>query len=126
MSHIAPISFKVTATIPAYRIVTAVTATANTVKVAAANTDCPLGVTMDTVLDTNCAIPVQCYGIAKVYFVDSCASGALVSTDSSGRAIAFAAVSTGSYCIGTLIGPKVEDTGTIADVLLNIHRQTID
>lgn len=119
MSHIAPISFKVAATLPAYRIVVMSTATANTVKLSAAVTELPVGVTTDTVLDTNQAIPVAIAGIAKVYFNDSCASGGLVEADSSGRGVAHTALSTGSYVIGTLIGPKVEDTGTIADVLIN-------
>lgn len=118
MSHIAPISFKVNATIGAYRIVTHLTGTANTVKVPAAVSELPIGVTSDTVLDTVNAIPVVCYGKAKVYFNDSCASGAMVAADSSGRAVAHASVSAGSYVIGTLIGPKVEDTGTIAEILV--------
>ena len=126
MSHIAPVSFKAGTTIAAYRIVQMDTATANRVIVTAANTNVPIGVTSDTVLETGLAIPVVIAGIAKVYFNDSCASGSLVTCDAAGRGIAFAAVSTGSYFIGTLIGPKVEDTGTIAEVLLNIHRQTID
>lgn len=119
MSHIAPISFKASTTISAYRIVTHVTATANTVKVCAAATEFPIGVTSDTVLETGLAIPVICYGKAKVYFNDSCASGVLVASDSAGRAVAHASVSAGSYVIGTLIGPKVEDTGTIAEILIN-------
>ena len=119
MSHIGSISFKASTTIPAYRIVTMLSATADTVQFAKATTDCFIGITQDTVLDTGLAIPVACYGIAKLYFNDSCASGALVGTDTSGRGIAFTAVSTGSYCIGTLVGPKVENTGTIANVLVN-------
>lgn len=118
---IAPVSFKVASTLPAHRIVQAATGTANTVELVDAITNPFLGVTVDTVLDTNQAIPVAIGGIAKVYFNDSCTSGALVGSDTSGRGIAFAAVSTGSYCIGTLIGPKVEDTGTIAEVLINPH-----
>lgn len=113
-----PVSFKALTTIPAYRIVQAVTGTAHTVALAAAATNVLLGVTTDTVLETGLAIPVKIGGIAKVYFNDSCASGELVGTDASGRGIAFSAVSTGSYCIGILIGPKVEDTATIAQVLV--------
>ena len=114
-----PYSFKVTTTIPAYRIVTALTGTANTVQLAGAATNVLIGITTDTVLDTTVSIPVKVGGIAKLYFNDSCASGALVTTDASGRGILHASSSAGSYVIGTLIGPKVEDTGTIADVLIN-------
>jgi hypothetical protein len=119
MSHVAPISLKASTTIPAYYIVTAVTGTANSCKVAAAATDLPLGVSADTVLDTNLAIPVIFSGIAKVYFNDSCASGALVASNAAGQGVAHASASAGSYVIGTLIGPKVEATGTIANVLVN-------
>jgi hypothetical protein len=92
MSHIAPISLKASTTISAYRIVTHATATANTVKVCAATSELPIGVTADTVLETGLAIPIVISGIAKVYFNDSCASGAMVASDSSGRAVAHASV----------------------------------
>lgn len=118
MAH-DPISFKAGTTIPAYRIVQMNTATANTVIVAAAATNVLIGVTANTVLETGLAIPVIVSGIAKVYFNDSCVSGALVTADSSGRGIQHASASAGSYVIGTLIGAKVEDTGTIAEVLVN-------
>lgn len=118
MSHIVPVSFKVNATIPAYRIVTAVTGTANTVKVAAAATDVALGVTADTVLDTTTAIPVIVGGIAKVYFNDTCTSGGLVAANSAGQGVPHVNTTAGSYVIGTLIGPTVAATGTIADVLV--------
>lgn len=118
MSHIAPVSFKVNATIPAYRIVTAVTGTANTVKAAAAASDVALGVTADTVLETTNSIPVIVGGIAKVYFNDTVTSGGLVAADASGRGVPHVNVTAGSYVIGTLIGPSVSATGTIADVLV--------
>lgn len=119
MSHIAPVSFKANATIPANRIVTAVTGTANTVKVGAAATDVPLGVTTDTVLDATQAIPVAVGGIAKVYFNDTCASGGLVASNNAGQGVPHVNTTAGSYVVGTLIGPTVAATGTIADVLIN-------
>lgn len=119
MSHIASVSFKVNSTIAAYRIVTALTGTANTVQLAGAATNMPLGVTADTVLDVTQSLPVVIAGVAKLYFNDSCASGVFVASDSAGRGVAHASASAGSYVVGTLIGPKVEATGTIADVLVN-------
>lgn len=119
MSHIAPVSFKVNATIAANRIVVALTSTANTVKVGAAATEVPLGITLGTVLDTTSAIPVAIGGIAKLYFNDTCTTGGLVASDAAGRGVAHANTTAGSYVIGTLIGPTVAATGTIADVLIN-------
>ena len=118
MSHIVPVSFKTNATIPAYRIVTAVTSTANTVKVGVAATDVPLGVSADTVLATGDAIPVIVGGIAKVYFNDTCTTGGLVATNNAGQGVPHVNTTAGSYVIGTLIGPTVAATGTIADVLV--------
>jgi hypothetical protein len=119
MGFVPPLSFKVATTLLAYRIVTHTTGTAWMVKYPAATSECPIGITTDTVLDTNCAIPVATSGIQKCYFVDSCASGQFVVSDSSGRGAPFTAASAGAYVIGSLVGPKVEDTGTIADILIN-------
>lgn len=125
MSHIPPISFKVATTLSAYRIVTALSGTANTVAYPESSLRPYIGITADTVLDTTGSIPVNCYGIAKLYFNDTCGTGQLVGSDSSGRGIArgaFAATSTASTLtsayIGVLIGPSVAATGTIADVLI--------
>ncbi len=120
MSQIAPLSFKVNATIAAYRGVTHVTATANTVKVPASASEMPIGITLDTVLDTTASIPISPIGtIAKLYFNDTCVSGSLVALDSSGRGVPHVNVTAGSYVIGTLVGPKADATGTLADVLIN-------
>lgn len=124
-------SFKVQATLSAYRIVSAVSSTANTVGYLPTTTAqvVPLGVTIDTVKDTNQAIPVQMDGIAKVYMNEAVVSGKLVASDSEGRGIAFtpASTSTGltlpTGVIGTLVGPTVGGTGTLADVA--IHPQLI-
>lgn len=118
MSHIAPLSFKVAATLSAYRIVAAITGTANSVKYPAAASEVCIGVTADTVLDTTASIPVNIGGIAKIYFNDTVASGAFVASDSSGRGVPHVNVTAGSYVIGTLIGPAVAATGTIAEVLI--------
>lgn len=125
MSHIGSLPFKVASTLSAYRIVTLSTSTANQVKYPASDLRPYIGITKDTVLDTNQAIPVQIAGIAKLYFNDTCGTGQIVGSDSSGRGIAlgaFAATSTAatltSAYIGVLIGPTVAATGTIADVLI--------
>lgn len=133
MSHIAPLSFKVAATLAAYRVVTIASTTANTVGYPEANTKLPVGITVDTVKDTVNAIPVACYGVAKLYFNDTCAVGSLVAADSSGRGVPFvagAATTTAmtimSAYIGMLVGPAVAATGTIAEVLIKpgFHRGT--
>ena len=118
MSHIQPVSFKVASTLPAQRIVTFLTGTANSVKLPAATSEVCAGITVDTVLDTTNAIPVAIGGIAKLYFNDTVASGAFVAADSSGRGVPHVNVTAGSYVIGTLIGPAVAATGTVAEVLI--------
>lgn len=125
MSHIAPNSFKVLTTLAAYRVVTIASTTANTVSYPETNTALPVGITVDTVLDTINSIPVACYGIADLYFNDTCAAGALVAADTSGRGVPFTIggqTSTSftimSAYIGKLVGPAVSATGTIAKVLI--------
>lgn len=119
MSHIAPISFKVIATLSAYRIVRPDTAGSNVVGYPSAATVCPIGITTDDVKDTTTGIPVAVGGIAKLYFNDTVAAGGLVAADSSGRGVPHADTTAGSYVIGHLIGPAVAATGTIAEVLIN-------
>jgi len=123
---IAPLSFKVAATLAAYRVVTALSSSANTVAYPENDLRPYIGITLDTVLDTTASIPVAGPGrIAKLYFNDTCVSGQLVGADSSGRGIAFGTIANtttsltlSSAYIGVLIGPKVDATGTIADVLI--------
>jgi hypothetical protein len=113
-------SYKVQTTLSAYRIVNAVTGTAQTVKYPATSSESLLGITKDTVLDTTGSIPVAGPGeIALLYFNDTCTCGNLVSADSSGRGVPYADVSAGTYSIGTLIDATVAATGTIARVLIN-------
>jgi hypothetical protein len=109
-------SFKVGATLAAQRIV-AISA-ADTVGYPAAATTQPIGVTRDTVKDTNQAIPVQVIGRAKVFFNDTCAAGGLVAADASGRAVPHVDTTAGSYVIGRLVGPAVSATGTIGEILV--------
>jgi len=125
MSHIAPISMKVQSTLSAYRVVTCLTGTANTVKVPASASELPLGITVDTVLDTTSAIPVAIAGIQKLYFNDTVTSGAYVAADSSGRGVPHLNVTAGSFVIGVLVGPTVAATGTVANVLINPHFKSI-
>lgn len=117
MSHIPPLSFAVNATIAAQRIVTMVTGTAWQVKVPAAATELPIGITVDTVLDTTCAIPVAGPGnIAKLYFNDTVTSGKMVASNNAGQGVPHVDTTAGSYVVGILVGPTVAATGTIADV----------
>lgn len=125
MSHIAPISMKVQTTLSAYRVVTMLTGTANTVKLPAAVSELPVGITVDTVLDTTGAIPVAFSGIQKLYFNDTVTSGAYVAADSSGRGVPHVNVTAGSFVIGVLVGATVAATGTVADVLINPHFKSI-
>lgn len=125
MSNPASLSFKVNATIPAYRIVTFLTGTANTVKLPATASELPVGITEDTVLDTTNAIPVAVAGIQKLYFNDTVTSGSYVASNNAGQGVPHVNVTAGSFVVGVLIGPTVAATGTIADVLINPHFKSI-
>ena len=125
MSHIAPISFKVTSTLLAYRIVAADTAGSNAVAYPSAATVPVIGVTTDTVLDTTGAIPVSVAGKALVFFNDTASSGSLIAADSSGRGVKHVDTTAGSYVIGKLTGAAVTATGTIAEVLIQPHFKQI-
>ena len=109
---------KVASTLAAYRIVTALTGTAHSVKYPAAVSERPMGITQDTVLDTGAAIPVATAGISKLLFDAAVTSGNLVASNSSGRGVAHVDATAGSYVVGILVGPTVAATGTIADVLI--------
>ena len=125
MSHIPSISFGVATTLAANRIVTCLTGTANAVKYPASVAEAPIGVTTDTVLDVNQSIPVAVAGIALVYFQDSCASGSLVASDSSGRGIPYVDNTAGGYVLGKLVGPKANTAGTLGQVLIQPHWKII-
>lgn len=118
MSHIASVSMKASTTISAYRIVTAVTGTANTVKVPASASEIAIGISQDTVLDTGASLPVAIAGISKLYFNDTVTSGSFVASNNAGQGVPHVNVTAGSYVIGILLGPSVAATGTIADVLI--------
>lgn len=111
----APVSFKASAALSAYRVVSA--PTANTVQYFTA-TAAPLGITTDNCAAANEAIPVQVNGIAKLEFGDSCAVGALVGINTAGQGIPLVEGTAGTWCIGVLIDAKVEVTGTVARVLI--------
>jgi hypothetical protein len=113
------------ATIAAYRIVTALTGTAQTVKVPASASEIPVGITVDTILATANAIPVSIAGIQKLYFNDTVTSGSYVASNNAGQGVPHVNVTAGSFVIGILIGPSVAATGTIADVLINPHFKSI-
>lgn len=118
MSHVVPISLKTNATISAYRIVTMLTGTADTVKVPASASEMPIGITQDTVLETGYSIPIAVAGKSKLYFNDTVGSGKFVASNNAGQGVPHVDVTAGSYVIGLLIGPSVAATGTIADVLI--------
>lgn len=119
MSHVAPISMKVSTTLSAYRAVAPVSGTARTVAYPSSAAVPVIGITTDTVLDTTGSIPVAISGVAKLYFNDTVTSGGLVALDSSGRGVPHVNVTAGSYVIGHLLGATVAATGTIAEVLIN-------
>jgi len=118
-------SFKVSTTLSAYRVVSLLSITANTVAYPESSQYPFIGVTNDTVRDVNTAIPVQTHGRAKLYFNDTCTAGNLVGSDSSGRGIPFSlpntttSVSLASQYIGILLGASVAATGTVAEILVN-------
>lgn len=119
----APHSFLSNAALSAYRVV-AVSA-AQTVGYPADSAVLPIGITADMCSATGTSIPVYGPGqIAKLYFNDSCAAGALVAADSSGRGVLFTLQSTttsstlSAAYIGVHLGAKVEDTGTLSDVFI--------
>lgn len=124
MSSVLVESFKVLTTLAAQRIVVASTSNSYTVQYPDTVTSLPIGVTLDTVLDTTSAIPVKFAGIAKVLFNDTVTSGGLVASDSSGRGIPFAlaltstSISAPAAYAGVLVGPTIGLTGTIADVFI--------
>jgi hypothetical protein len=119
-------SFRVATTLSAYRVVSALSSTAYSVAYPEGNQRLPLGITTDTVKDTTGSIPVAGPGeIKKLYFNDTVTSGQLVSGDTSGRGVPFvlgAQTSSGATItacyVGVLIGPKVDATGTLADVYI--------
>ena len=117
-------SFLVASTLAARRAV-AITA-AETVGYPANAQALPIGITLDTVLDTTSSIPVACAGeIAELLFNDTVGAAGLVGIDSSGRGIPFTladtttALTLANAYIGVLLGPAVAATGTIARVLIN-------
>jgi len=112
-------SFKVGTTLSSQRIVTHTTGTADVVKAPAGTLEQPIGITLDTVLDTTSSIPVKVAGIAELFFNDTVTSGALVAADTSGRGIPFVDVTAGASFVGTLIDATIAQTGTIAKVLIN-------
>lgn len=112
-------SFKVGSTLSSQRIVTHTTGTADVVKAPAGALELPVGITLDTVLDTTSSIPVKVAGIAELFFNDTVTSGALVAADSSGRGIPFVDATAGATFVGTLIDATIGQTGTIAKVLIN-------
>ena len=118
-------SFKVLTTLAAYRVVSCVSSTANTVQYPEAAQNPFLGVSIDTVLDTNASVAVAISGRAKLYFNAAVVAGQLVGSDTSGRGVAFTLPNTttslslaGQY-IGVLIGPTIATTATIAEILVN-------
>ncbi len=124
MSNIHPLSFRVAATLDAYRCV-ALNGTAETVGYPANPQTLPIGVTIDTVKDITQGIPVAGPGsIAKLYFNDSVTSGSLVASDTSGRGVPIAHQVTATSStlsaayLGVLITAKVNTTGTIADIFV--------
>ena len=117
-------SFKVASTLASQRFV-ALSGNANEVGYPSAGDKIPIGITIDTVKDTNQAIPVAMPGeIAPLLFNDTVASGALVASDTSGRGVPHVlAATTTSLTLpaaygGLLVDASVALTGTVANVLI--------
>ena len=116
--------FKVASVLTAQRIV-GMNGTAHTVAYPANSQILPVGITIDDVESTRDWIPVQIEGKAELYMNETCASGSLIASDTSGRGIPFtpALTSTGlttpTGVVGVLISDAVAATGTIATVLIN-------
>lgn len=119
----APISMKQGDSIAAYRIVRVTSA--DTVALCTAATDFPMGVTQDNANSSNQRVPVAVDGVARVYCNDSIAAGGLVQSDSAGRAVPASATTAGVYAVGVLIGPKVNATGAIAEILVRPYQLQI-
>lgn len=111
----APLSFKVAATLSAQRVVEL--SAANTVAHATAAGNI-IGISTDTVLDTNTAISVQVAGIAKLLFNDTVAAGGLVTSDAAGRGVPFSGATAAAGYVGRLVDTAVSATGTVARVLI--------
>ena len=123
MSHVNVQSFKVLTTLAAQRFVAMVSSTADTVQYPESGQNFPVGISIDSVVDTTSALPCAGVGsIAKVYFNDTLAAGQPCKSDTSGRAVAFTLSNTTtsltltSCYAGILVGATVAATGTIADV----------
>lgn len=122
MSLLPMNSWKVRSTLAAYRIVINDTAGANyVVYPSAAAVACPLGITANTVKDTNEGIPVISHGPAKLTFAETMSSGGMVAArgDGTGMGVPHVDVTAGSYVVGRLMGPNVTQTGTVAWVFVN-------
>lgn len=118
-------SFKVASTLASQRFVALNSGTANTVEYPDGPEKLPIGITIDTVKDTNQAIPVAGPGeIASLLFNDTVGAGRLVASDTSGRGVPFGlALTTTSLTLpsaygGILADASVALTGTVANVLI--------
>jgi len=117
-------SFKVLTTLSAYRVVSCVSGSANVVQYPEAAQNAFIGVTIDTVRETNTSIPVAISGRAKLLFNDTVTAGQLVGSDTSGRGVPFTlpntttSVSLAGQYVGVLLGATVAATNTIAEILV--------
>jgi len=124
MSEASVESYKVATTLAARRIVSMLSGSAHFVAYPESNQRLPVGITIDTVLDTTSAIPVQTSGKAYLYFNDTVGAGQLVQSDISGRGVPFTLANTTSALTlaSAYVGHSLEAvsaTGTIA--LVQIH-----
>ena len=117
-------SFKVATTLSAFRIVSGLTNSANTVGYPTAPQVPFIGVISNDVKGVNTSIPVVISGRAKLYFNDTVTANALVGSDTSGRGIPFVLSDTstsvtlaGQY-VGILLGASVAATATLAEILV--------
>lgn len=118
-------SFKVASTLSAYRGVSMLSGSADTVGYPETTTAHLIGVTINDVDDTTQSIAVARNGRAKLLFNDTVAASGLVALDTSGRGIPHSDVTGASYVIGVLSDAAVAATGTIAWVELGVVQRSI-
>lgn len=110
------LSFNVASTLAANRGVAV--SGVNTVIFPTTITTAVIGVTKDTVNDTNQGINVTVLGKVKLEFNDTITAGGEVAVDSSGKGIPYAGVTlTGTHVLGIAL-ETVASTGSVAEILV--------
>ena len=109
-------SFKAATTLAAYRAV--YVSAANTVAYVNTISSAIIGVSMNSIGDTVQSIPIQLDGIARIVCNDTFAAGALISADTAGKGVPYAAVTAPTSFIGVAL-EACAATGTVVQVVIN-------